>query len=996
MDIQAAFKIIASVYGADSIDKLTRQLGEAARAEGEVVSAGQRLIQNLRDQVNQAGMSAAEYQRYQAALMGVGKEAGPLIQQLERMKAEQAAAAKAARDQADAERQAAAAEAAASASKERFLQQLRDQIATQGKTTHEILAYRAAQMGASAEAKPLIEQLAKAQGQLHGTGVSAAQTAAALRTVPAQMTDIATQLAGGQSPFLILLQQGGQMKDSFGGIGPMFTALASMITPTAVALAAAAVAAGGVTYAFMQGREESLQFQRTLALTGNAAGVTADSFAQMAQRLSDSSTVTIGAAKELLNGLVATGQVGAKALEPMGAAMTRVKQLSGESSDKIVKDFASMSGGVAKWAAEHNKAYNFLSIEQFKYIKALEQQGEKEKAMAETARLLDEALKERAPNLGAIEKAWEGLGKMASWAWDKMLGIGREDSDQQALDKLQQKIKEQRDFIAKGGRKGFFGEKLSDMDEENRILMGMEAEAAAISKRISDAKAKAAAQAASAAKNQAAIERETSGQAQAEEDAARELRLALLKKASAERINVLTMEQAKLDQQRNKNLVGDEDYAKQKLAIDQKMLAEKIKLAQQERAVEAARDAPTAADKTKKSAKLASMDQGIAQLQTEQRAKGVAGTADGKGAISEYETKMNGLGEQQAKLQFQIQWWDKYREKIDTAAAAQVQFDITSGKMKGLSDEQKTALVQQAQAVDSLALTFQRLKKSADFQTKTDELALKLKQNKNALADLNTERELSAAAIDLENEGIARGTALFDELIAKRKEVLDIAEQNRGNLFGGFTQGIEDYVKEGSNYFGQMRDAAKKALDGMSDALTNWVMTGKLEWKDFARSVIADLVKIIAKQQVMNALAAVKSGGAGSWLQAAASAIGFAKGGAFDGGTQRFMQGDVFNTTTPFRFMQGGRMQQGIMGEAGPEAIMPLERGANGKLGVRATGAAGGGDVSIGSIIVQSDGNSSASDATGANAAQLGRLIGAKVREVIVQEKRPGGILAAA
>ena len=59
MDIQAAFKIIASVYGADSIDKLTRQLGEAARAEGEVVSAGQRLIQNLRDQVNQAGMSAA-------------------------------------------------------------------------------------------------------------------------------------------------------------------------------------------------------------------------------------------------------------------------------------------------------------------------------------------------------------------------------------------------------------------------------------------------------------------------------------------------------------------------------------------------------------------------------------------------------------------------------------------------------------------------------------------------------------------------------------------------------------------------------------------------------------------------------------------------------------------------------------------------------------------------------------------------------------------------
>lgn len=1016
MDIQAAFRIVASVVGADSIDQLARKLSDTARAEAEVASAGQRLLQNLRDQVTQAGMSASEYQRYQASLLGVGSEAGKLISQLDKLKAEQAAAAKAAREEAEAQRSAAAAEQAASAAKERFLQQLRDQIATQGKSTQEILAYRAAQLGIGKEAAPLIEQLGKVQGQMHGTGVSAAQTAAAMRMVPAQMTDIATQLAGGQSPFLILLQQGGQMKDSFGGIGPMFRALGSLITPTAVALAAAAVAAGGLTYAFFQGREESLQFQRTLALTGNAAGVTADSFEEMAKRLTDTTTATIGTSKELLNGLVATGQVGPKALEPMGSAMAKLKQLSGESSEKIVKDFASMSSGVAKWAAEHNKAYNFLTVEQHKYIKQLEQQGEKEKAMAETARLLDEALKERAPNLGALEKAWEGLGKMASWAWDKMLGIGREDSQEQMLAKLQKKIAEQRAFIAQGGRKGWWGESIGGTEEAEQELREMEAEAAALAKSINDAKAKAASQAAAAAKNQAAIERETSGQAQAEDDAARDLRLALLKKASAERVNVLTLEQAALDKQRNQNLLDDQDYAQKKLAIDQKMLAEKIKLAQQERAIEAAKGASTKAEQDKKAARLASMDQGIAQLQTQQRAQGVAGVAVSKAGLSEYETKMNTLGEQQAKLQFQIQWWDKYKEKIDSAAAAQAQFDVTSGKFKNMSEAQKTALLQQAEAVDSLALTFQRLRKSADFQTKTDQLALKLKEDKNALADLNKERELAAAAIELENEGIARGTALFDQLIAKRREVLDLAERNRGDLFGGFAQGIKDYVSEGSNYFGQMRDAAKKALDGMANALSNWVMTGKLEWKEFARSVIADLVQIIAKQQVMNALAAAKpagggllgsvlgflgiggvgsvgNAGAGDYTNAGlASAYGFAKGGV-----QRLMQGDVFNTTTPFRFMQGGRLQNGIMGEAGPEAIMPLERGPNGKLGVRASGGGGGGgDVSIGSIVVQADGSSSASDTTGANAAQLGRLIGAKIKDVIIQEKRPGGLLATA
>jgi phage-related minor tail protein len=53
-------------------------------------------------------------------------------------------------------------------------------------------------------------------------GISVGQYNAALRTLPAQFTDIATQLAGGQSPFLILLQQGGQVKDSFGGLAPMF------------------------------------------------------------------------------------------------------------------------------------------------------------------------------------------------------------------------------------------------------------------------------------------------------------------------------------------------------------------------------------------------------------------------------------------------------------------------------------------------------------------------------------------------------------------------------------------------------------------------------------------------------------------------------------------------------------------------------------------------------------------------------------------------------
>ncbi|EFL2963732.1 TPA: phage tail tape measure protein, partial [Escherichia coli] len=84
-------------------------------------------------------------------------------------------------------------------------------------------------------------------------GISVGQYKAAMRTLPAQFTDIATQLAGGQNPWLILLQQGGQVKDSFGGMIPMFRGLAGAITLPMVGVTSLAVATGALVYAWYQG-----------------------------------------------------------------------------------------------------------------------------------------------------------------------------------------------------------------------------------------------------------------------------------------------------------------------------------------------------------------------------------------------------------------------------------------------------------------------------------------------------------------------------------------------------------------------------------------------------------------------------------------------------------------------------------------------------------------------------------------------------------------------
>ena len=197
---------------AAALDKLSGTFTASRSAQDAFVSG-------LRDQIALFGKTASEVERYRAAQLGVGAAAAPLILQLQNQRAAQEAAATAAREEAAALREAASAKKAAESAQASFVRSLQDQVAVQGKSQAEILRYRAAQLGVSKDAEQYIAAIEKSNKSTLGLSISAGQASAALRTLPAQFTDIATQLAGGQSPFLVLLQQGGQIKDSFGGIG---------------------------------------------------------------------------------------------------------------------------------------------------------------------------------------------------------------------------------------------------------------------------------------------------------------------------------------------------------------------------------------------------------------------------------------------------------------------------------------------------------------------------------------------------------------------------------------------------------------------------------------------------------------------------------------------------------------------------------------------------------------------------------------------------------
>lgn len=224
------------------------------------------------------------------------------------------------------------------------------------------------------------------------------------------------------------------------------------------------------------------------------------------------------------------------------------------------------------------------------------------------------------------------------------------------------------------------------------------------------------------------------------------------------------------------------------------------------------------------------------------------------------------------------------------------------------------------------------------------------------------------------------------ELEAAGAEAMRIFDQSQsdlaaaqGNWVNGLKSGMQAYTEGLNNFAGTVETTIVDAFKGAEDALTNFVMTGKLNFRDFANAIIADIIRIGIQQAIMKPLM---------------MAFGFADGGAFgQGGIIKLAAGGVVNGATPF-LHKGGL---GVMGEAGPEAVMPLKRLSNGRLGVEAVGmgASSGGGVQNVSVTVNVEGGGSKVQGDAGKAGQLGQVIAQAVRNELVVQKRPGGLLAA-
>ncbi|MDV5032812.1 phage tail tape measure protein, partial [Escherichia coli] len=276
-------------------------------------------------------------------------------------------------------------------------------------------------------------------------GISVGQYKAAMRMLPMQFTDVATQLAGGQNPWLILLQQGGQVKDSFGGMIPMFRGLAGAISLPMVVVTSLAVATGALAYAWYQGDSTLSAFNKTLVLSGNQSGLTADRMLTLS-RAGQAAGLTFNQASESLAALVNAGVRGGEQFDAINQSVARFASASGVEVDKVAEAFGKLTTDPTSGLMAMARQFRNVTAEQIAYVAQLQRSGDEAGALQAANDIatkgFDEQTRRLKENMGTLETWADKTGKAFKSMWDAILDIGRPDSSADMLASAQKAFDE--------------------------------------------------------------------------------------------------------------------------------------------------------------------------------------------------------------------------------------------------------------------------------------------------------------------------------------------------------------------------------------------------------------------------------------------------------------------------------------------------------------------------------------------------------------------------
>ncbi|EJI0159666.1 phage tail tape measure protein [Escherichia coli] len=683
-------------------------------------------------------------------------------------------------------------------------------------------------------------------------GISVGQYKAAMRTLPAQFTDIATQLAGGQNPWLILLQQGGQVKDSFGGMIPMFRGLAGAITLPMVGVTSLAVATGVLAYAWYQGDATLSEFNKTLVLSGNQAGLTADRMLTLS-RAGQAAGLTFNQARESLAALVNAGVRGGEQFDAINQSVARFASASGVEVDKVAEAFGKLTTDPTSGLMAMARQFRNVTAEQIAYVAQLQRSGDEAGALQAANDIatkgFDEQTRRLKENMGTLETWADKTGKAFKSMWDAILDIGRPESSadmlasaQKAFDEADKKWQWYQSRSQRRGKTSSFRANLQGAwDDRENARLGLAAAT------LQSDMEKAGELAARDRAERESSQLKYTGEAQK----AYERLLTPLEKYTArqEELNK-ALKDGKILQADYNTLMAS---AKKDYESTQKKPSG-VKVSAGERQEDRAHAAMLA-------------------LETELR------TLEKHSGVNEK------ISQQRRDL------WEAENQYVVLKEAA---------TKRQLSEQEKSLLAHEKETLE-YKRQLAELGDKVEHQKRLNELA-------QQAARFEQQQSAKQAAISAKARGLTDRQAQREseeqrlrdvygdnpDALAKATSALkntwSAEEQLRGSWMAGLKSGWGEWAESATDSFSQVKSAATQTFDGIAQNLAAMLTGSEQNWRGFTRSVLSMLTEILLKQAMVGIV----------------GSIGSAIGGAFGGGASASTGTAIQAAAANFHFATGG------------------------------------------------------------------------------------------
>lgn len=710
--------------------------------------------------------------------------------------------------------------------KTRFIQRLKEQVATQNLSREQMLRYQASQLGVSSSAEIYIRRLSESSKETKEFDKNS-------KSLSGRLQGIANSFNMGS------LVRGG----IWGGITAGLTGVAKL--------------------AYDAEREFS-QFNKQLILTGNYANKSASQLNEMARTLAGGG-ITRGEMASSISSVVGTGVFSNNEISRVSKAAAQMNYITGQAIDTTIDQFKRLQDEPLQMSLELEKANHHLTASQLEQIRTLELQGNKTEAarlaIDAYAQSINDGANDIVENLGYLESAWVSIQREAKKAWDAMLDIGREKT-------LEEQIREQENLLRNLNNVGIAPQYRIDEIQENISYL-----------------------------NEQKFQQDLKSAQEQAEKVANQLEVNKLRIKDR-----LFNKNASWESKKNRDLA---ELMANKWALTEEEYKEYEKMInyrhRDRRIPGSGRSKSYTVPAGDKEEEKASRDLLALQAQLE--------------ILKKHQSANDVISQQRKELQKEQAQFAILEEAQLTRQLTNAEKSLLSNKENILAQKEKLALVG-----DEVALQ-ERLNK---MQDQADKYIAQQSEKRKAI-----EESMGKSAREqqryLERAQLLAGqkeNPQLNNMLAEQQKTYEVEDQKRADWLAGAQTAWGNYKDTALDVNSQVQNATSMALNGFSSQLTNVLFEGEANFKDFTKSILKMLTDILIKMSLVKGIEAMGFG--------FGAPVANADGGVYNSASLSAYSGQIVHKPTMFAFAKGA----GLMGEAGPEGIFPLRRGADGKLGV--------------------------------------------------------------